>query len=134
MTIALVLSKYDQGINQYWVGIWFFLITWGFDSSIPFKESHCFHERSNKFKINGCLSGSCLLFAVWYSGPSYFINIGKLIMVYRKALWSYLFPLYEKTYLHGRCFHQHKVLLPHGKVRFFRLSSFSFIVEVTEDW
>ncbi len=62
MTIALVLSKYDQGINQYWVGIWFFLITSGFDSSIPFKEPHCFHERSNKFKINGCLISDYLNF------------------------------------------------------------------------
>jgi hypothetical protein len=42
MTIALVLSKYDQGINQYWVGIWVFLITSSFDSSIPVKEPPLF--------------------------------------------------------------------------------------------
>jgi hypothetical protein len=78
--------------------------------------------------------GRYLLFVVWFLGSSYFINIGKLIVVYRKALRSYQSPLYEETCLHGGCFHQHKVLLPHGKVRFFKLSSFSFIVEATDDW
>jgi hypothetical protein len=31
-------------------------------------------------------------------------------------------------------FIKHKVLLPHRKVRFFKLCSFSFIVEATDDW
>jgi hypothetical protein len=85
MTIALVLSKYDQGINQYWVGVWFFLITCGFDSSIPFKEPHCFHERSNKFKINGCLisdhlncyEGYILKLVLWWNVVgAYYLRFG----------------------------------------------------------
>jgi hypothetical protein len=156
MTIALVLSKYDQGINQYWVRIWFFLITSGFDSSIPFKEPLCFHERSNKFQnINGCRirdylkllwrlytragslmkCGRYLLFVVWYLGSSYFINIGKIDYGLHKStpmlsisfVWKNL-PAWKMFSSNIRCF----CLM--ARWSFLSCLAFVSLLKLQDDW